>query len=478
MKDGINIKGFWWLPDKAENEFPGTLTYLPGNHISLNIDGDFNISEKSGGINPQEFISPSLIQGFESETGRQITLYDCHQTGSSFRISGIHSSKFSCLTAFVGGKFDKPEDLLFRTISVRFSNLDQWANRRPFDHQIDKQNFNNQKIQYTNPESILSSTENFDLNIIFGGPQVNGFGNSNKMSISYETWIEIESKEEFHITKYQSIIRVIQNFLSLGMGNPTYPIKIYGMSDHKSEIDGEDIEFPIDIYYPVAWWPDKFEEYHAPFMPFSLPVIEDKFEMYLQKWLKMYDLIEPTLNLYFAGMYNPENYYEMRFLSIVQSLETYHRRVFGGNYQERDDYLKSIYPAFVEAIPSELKSDFKDSIKGRMVYLNEYSLRRRIRELIKHIEDNLDGIYFDFINSNQTRDQFISDVVDTRNYWTHYSENLTDSTPQSGDERLSLITKLQLLLELCFMIDLGFTPEVIKTQIRRSHNFNILRNIS
>jgi ApeA N-terminal domain 1 len=208
-------------------------------------------------------------------------------------------------------------------------------------------------------------------------------------------------------------------------------------------------------------------------MLFTLPTIESNFAKCIQSWIKKYELLEPAINLYFSVLYNPSNYAEVKFLSLTQAIETYHRRLFDEKYQNDDIYRAGLYSDLIKVLPKELDSDFKKSLEGRLKYGNEYSLRTRLRKVVESITDILD---FSFVQLKQERTVFINRVVDTRNYWTHYSSELAEKAVQTGEERLILITQLQLLLEVCFLKDLGFDTDVVSKLIKRSYRYKLLKN--
>jgi hypothetical protein len=123
-------------------------------------------------------------------------------------------------------------------------------------------------------------------------------------------------------------------------------------------------------------------------------------------------------------------YIEFQFLGLAQALESYHRIA---NAQEREFLLK------------------------------------RAREIFED-HSEVANIYFKFAD----RDTFATKVKDTRNYFSHWSENLKDKAVK--DKELHLLTKdLQLLLELCIMTQLGFDIDRIRKifhvdKIRKSHS--------
>ncbi len=149
--------------------------------------------------------------------------------------------------------------------------------------------------------------------------------------------------------------------------------------------NGKSYCIPIDIYYSAASWPDTLIETHESTMLFTLSAIEANFEVYLRNWIEKFDLLAPSINLYFSVLYNPHSYAEVKFLSLAQAIETYHRRVFGGKYLSDKEYHSSIFLKLIDAIPNVIDKDFLTSLKSRLHYGNEYSFRTRIREIVvKH----------------------------------------------------------------------------------------------
>jgi len=63
-------------------------------------------------------------------------------------------------------------------------------------------------------------------------------------------------------------------------------------------------------------------------MLFSYEEISDWTELILTKWFETSDKLAPIHELYFGSLYNSNMYLYHSFLSLVQAIESYHRRVF------------------------------------------------------------------------------------------------------------------------------------------------------
>ena len=154
-------------------------------------------------------------------------------------------------------------------------------------------------------------------------------------------------------------------------------------------------------------------------------------------------------------------YLQHRFLSLIQAIESFHQRIYKGEYLSDDDY-NGVYKALVNAIP-DIDIDIKKSLENRLKYGNEYSLRKRLKEIFGKYQEILNG----FI---ENKNSFIEKVVDTRNYLTHYDKDLKELAV-SGEALYSLTQKLKILLETCLLSELGFSLEEIKGLFLRNRRY-------
>jgi hypothetical protein len=474
MKDSFTYEGYWWLPETPDNKVFGQFTFVPGDELSLKIQGTLDSGSTTKKFS-HDFINPELIHGMikdESGLEKNITIYKCHQTGGSLSGSGLQSSSFMGMAAFIGSHFDTIEQLEFRSLSVHFSNMEMWSSKSPLSIG-GSDNKNERIVEYSAPSPVWAKTKDIWLQLVFHGP-ITSYSFT-EATVSYQTRIEIAGSQKMKFERYLHVIRQLQNFFSLAMGAPTYPIAVIGRSDGNKILkeDESELFLPIDIYYLASSWPKEIKHIHSTQMLFTLPTIESNFEKCIQGWMEKYELLEPAINLYFSVLYNPSNFVEVKVLSLTQAIETYHRRLFDGKYQSDDTYSAGLYRDLINALPKELDPDFARSLSGRLKYGNEYSLRTRLRKIIERVTDILD---FKFIASKQERFTFINKVVDTRNYWTHYSQELAKKAIQTNEERLILITQLQLLLEVSFLKDLDFDSTTVSKLIKRSYRYRLLKS--
>lgn len=445
---------------------------FPGETMILDLDGYIN--GKSEQLPPPPYIQPDIIHGCTMD-GKNITLYQCNQASSNIPFMGYGASSFIAHYGFIGVIFNKPEEIKFECISISFSNLNEWANKKSLDFEF-TDNFDVIKVKYETPKSYKAAYKNFEFSIRF----------SSKSSFSQEIHIvpdarfDIKSLEDEKIFEdYLGYIRPLQDLLSLATNTATYPINIYGITSvNNMSLEGGQIRNypPVDIIFPPAWWPEKIEKQYSALMLFNLNEIEDEFTKYISNWLDKYAELKPVMSLYFSVMYQPHSAIEVKFLSVAQALETYHHRAYGGQFQPKKLYRDGINKILSAALPQNLDSDFLDNIESRIRYGYEYSFKKRLTELTQQLSDSLlfqDYHEFEFINIKENRDEFISLVVYFRNHFTHYDDEDQLKTIQNLD-LYNLIVKMHLLLEICLLKELGLSLERISKIIFKSKRFRYL----
>ncbi len=462
----FELNGYWWLPSNPDNIIAGTLSFDPINGGFLSLLGSFQNFTKFGQV-----FDVDIILGFAD--GKKITLYHCYATGSNMSLTtgGPIALKSSFLVNIIilGHYFEKVDDIMFKSLSVNYSHLEDWTQISgfKFNLQSDKENhFNQYEVKYNFPQKFEMKIDDvlisFDYNFREGGDRIK------EVRLLQTTFIKVEPLRECHLDTYlNNIFYHIQNFISLGVGKAVYPLIVKGKNENcKIELrKGRIVYNDIEVFYKARDFQEASKKLHPLDMVFFLGDVRDELEKYLNNWFKKAELIQPVYDLYFATLYSPKMYLQHKFLSLIQALEVYHRRVYGGKYISDENY-KEVYTKLVEAIPSELEDSFKSSLKGKMNYLHEYSLRKRL----KVITDTLDDV-IEILIKNKV--DFISDVENTRNFLTHYDRNLEDKC-KTGNDLYILTQKVKFILEMCFLLEMGMSTDKIKKLAKRNQRYQYL----
>ncbi len=467
MIEEFEYTGRWWLPDNPEEKISGTLRFTLSEGTVLDLMDSFeNIKSTNteGSITKKvwtgKLFEPEIILGTSSD-GKNITLHKCFETKRSDSSSGFSTSSFYANEVFIGAHFQNADAIKFKSISVHYLHLDEWVNISGFDI---KPHANGDRvvIEYKLPEPVKACIhDDCTIHIVF---KANGLSWSlvqKEVSIKQKTYIKIDSSEERSYEEYTKKIYHIQNFLTLGIMEPLYPLAIEGTTEANRVMRKDVIHYPpVDIFYTPIYIPTKAKPLLPQDMLFTFRDISEQFENFLQNWFGKAELLKPVYDLFFGTLYNPSMYLEFQFLSLIQAIESFHGRRYGGEYLSDEDY-KVVYDALVTAIPDG--GDLKDRLKEYLKYGNKFSLRTRLKKIFAGYQENLS----EFI---ENKNAFIEKVVITRNYLTHYDEKLKEKVAL-GEELDPLIQKLKILLEICLLTELGFSSKKIKSLLSRNRRY-------
>lgn len=466
----LELVGHWWLSANPKKTIAGTLKFDPVNGGSLDLLGSFQDFPEFGKV-----FDVDIILGFVD--GKRITLFRCYAKGSNMNLTAggpvSIKSSFIVSVVFIGYHFEKKEDVVFKTLSASYSYLEDWTQITGFQFslQSDKENHLNQyEVKYKFPDKLEANIEGARLSLDYsfrdGGDKLREF------KLTQTTFLKIEPTVACHIEEYfRSYLYHAQNFISLGVGRAVYPLIMKGKNENcKIDLGEGRTEYSdIEIYYKTKEFQESSKKIHPMDMLFFLGDIKDDLEKYLNNWFKKAELIQPVYDLYFATLYSPKMYLQHEFLSLIQALEVYHRRVHGGKYLSDDDF-KGVYEKLVNAIPGETEADFQASLTGKMKYLHEYSLRKRLKKITDDFK-NVIGILIKDVSF------FMKSIEDTRNFLTHYDTSLEDKK-KDGQELYTLTEQMKFLLEICFLSEIGMTEDKIKQLVTRSQRYQYLaRNI-
>ncbi|MCR4409922.1 MAG: hypothetical protein QHH43_05290 [Candidatus Saccharicenans sp.] len=457
----FEYKGIWWLPDKPHDKIPGFLKYDPKEGGSLELIGNLNSLSDFKSLS-----APVIILG-ETVEGKKVTLYKCFEKSRELNFPGQIRSLFFINVIFIGCHFQKEEDILFDEISINFSNLEEWVGLGGIkSRKTDKPNGHLKKEYYIEPpQEIAVKLEKTDIYINFSyNCKFTGYS----LNLKQTTFIKIKPKNPISIIEYfNGIIRNIQDFLTLAMGKAVYPMLMTGKSNNSviELANGQVLLNDIYVYTRMGAFADYSSKIYQRDILFKFCDIADKLDICLQNWINKTYSLGPIYELYFGTFYNPTMYRSHEFLSLVQALESYHRRILNGKYVT-DEEFEPLYEAIKKAVPNDIDCNFRESLLNKAKYLNEFSLRKRLRDIIDRLGDWIET----FINSPES---FIEDVCNTRNYLTHYDERL-ESKAKTGEELYWLVQRMRFLLEICFLKELGLSEEKIKALVIKYQKYGYL----
>ncbi len=184
-------------------------------------------------------------------------------------------------------------------------------------------------------------------------------------------------------------------------------------------------------------------------IPFSS--IETSFAQILSTFLSA----DPRLQQVFAQLlgpwYRPPGYNYSKFLGLTQTAELFHRARFTGKYVD-DDKWSPMADRIVASLPANLEPAHWEALKARLRFGNEFSLRKRLRELA----DSLSGQMADHVVKGTPS---VDRIVNARNAVVHGPS--ADLQLPDGRELIDMVDSLRLLIETLCLLHIGVPQEAV-----------------
>jgi hypothetical protein len=279
-----------------------------------------------------------------------------------------------------------------------------------------------------------------------------------KPKFEAKAWVSIEASHQIHVDEFLSIAYQFKNFLSIATGNEVTILDIIGQRE-KAEVFEN-----IQIFHQIGERLSTQKLFSEHFFPFNYPLISEHIETYLQNWYNLAKNLEPTYDLYFGTIYNPYLYPTHEFLSFAQGLESYCSKKFENNILP-DKLFTKLLSKILEIV-NELPEKFQKQLTPKAQYeLNRKSFRTKLKKLFKE-----QGNLFKFFIADPN--DFIRKVVDTRNYYTHYSPTLEDRAVKVNNIPF-LSQELRYVLIAILLKETGLDDSMIKNALRRYYQFRI-----
>ena len=455
LSDPIEKPGFFWLPEDPDQQYPGNL------HISEAGEVTLNLVHRPSAADPRMLHSTTPL-GEEAPRilgivdNNAITLQRCAAIEDPYYwiriIEGYVSvSRFRVGAAFIGTPFPDAEPISFSRVDCSFESLGEWFSISGFRPEIKSDSEPaDWSLHYAQPDNILVTLPgDIRLDFVFYPSFALPDYKVSELSsgISQQIHISLHSERLLPFIEFFNILHKVQTFLCLAMNRVPSLEWVKGYS--KDKLDKWKREIPTDIFYDDQMRGDQKVTYAS--MVYMYRDISEDFKSAILKWFENYEKIQPAFGLYLSSRIGAHRYLNGIFLSLVQSLETLHRRTTSDTVMEVDEFDK-LRTSIVSAAPVERR----EFIDAKLEYANEISLRRRMKQLVFPFRD--------LFGTSSERNSLIRKIVHLRNYLTHYDEAGEVEAKNIIDHDLyDICLKMDALLQLQFMQYAGMGVDKIKS---------------
>jgi len=222
-------------------------------------------------------------------------------------------------------------------------------------------------------------------------------------------------------------------------------------------------ESPHEVSVMVALRDAKYCPYtnlHDFYMPRNAMGID--LALVVGNWFERYPKVHMPSQLALSVVASERLWLHVEFLSLMQALEGFHRGLFEGNYMTDEEY-DSVKKALGDAIPPGVPPDHKDALRSRIRYGNQFSLRKRLNELAALLPDSLRLMILGGEGQVPRR------WVDTRNYYTHWDEELR-SNVLDGQGMYYANVRMRHFLRALYLDFIGIPKEAIHASLCNTSN--------
>jgi hypothetical protein len=460
MNKPRTIEGRWWIHGDDKPAHFGTLSFDPEEGLELSVKVPQNRTSDETFLSSVEKSEQSknvlqVIHGAD-EGNHPITLFGCGSWKTS-AASGLDTYRIGNVsTAILNHHGDCWEESRFRVACVNYTLLSQWMNR-PLH------------LESTTESDLMclkfKSREVFEYELHPGlrmrvdGTTIRGHSSEELcLGWSHRVWFlfdEARSARKIH-DDYASVLLLLFCLLT---GERVF-IEQLSFYNFDPFVAGQiDPLQESELLRQNSGIADANQETRAEFMIACFDEIAPDFEAILKQWFQCHERLEPVLDLYFAVLSNRATTDQSRFLFLAQALEVYHARSAQFCSAElATETHKTRVKAIVKAAPTE----HQDWLKEKLAFSNQKTLAGRLDEILT--------LHHDEVARLTTKiNDFASKVRHTRNYYTHYSEEVRRSGKVAeGLELRRIMFALEDLLQVCLLKELGIQGKPIERIMERN----------
>lgn len=437
---------------------PGRLSYDPLKGVNLELAGSLTGDDLHTLV---EMPSPPTLYG-QLVNGTLVTLVDCIITNLSMGAGAVAlPTALFANRMLVGAHVENLDQLNIKSYTVEFSSLANWTCASPAKLEMPKTDGKwigvDVTFRHPDPINIDLPKSNFDLKISHRWKTSQASGSS---SIRWHAGVTITAHDSMVLADTYEIAWQCQNLMSLLIGDQL-SVKSIAIKPVGPVSEGT-IESPLQLIYQQRGKHDH-PDLHAAQMVLPYSLVKEDFPQIVADWFARSEQAVLATNVFFGSQLLESPALNVKFLAITQAAESYHRSLGTGVYMEKGEYHAAI-AEFLSQIPEAIQGDHRQSLKNRLNWGYEYSLLKRLTDLLKRIPENARLR----IASNPSK--FVQKVKDTRNYFTHLDHE-SRKKALKGKDALVASERLRILVVANMLHDLGIKAETLLSVLERSREF-------
>jgi ApeA N-terminal domain 1 len=430
--------------------------------------GDLYLNKDEGGIvlytripNNSSIMSylelPLTIPFIAGSTpnGAKFTLIDCKRISTQSRIGSEEVFGYQAKFMIEGVSFNKEEKIKFTKMRISIPGIIQWGDASNYVIPDIDNRETLIGLKIIEPIEIYSCRDyTLSYDLTFNSP----FEMMREEIILKQIpYLIIEAQSGQPIEWFMKIANQMKRLIEIAVG---IPLGFDSMVVESPEINyefenGNDKKHirPLEVVHAFKQNMSKVNNTKNKLKHDFLFNLNELKQGDFPKWQEVSTVMEPIIELYIDSLYNKDLSVSRHFLNMIQALETYHSRRIAYSL---DDFKKRV-EQLLEVRPEPFhEQDKKFLLEGCRGFV---TLRCRLADLL------LAEYSFIFHTGDFKLTDFPQIVAKTRNYYTHYNQNL-EHKALKGEELITAFHILRNILEYYLLKEFGFDEEFIHNRIR------------
>jgi len=447
----FSVTGHWWLPENAEIKIPGTLNYENGQ-IRVELLGSF---DPNTFLRAMESANLSIING--RAQGRLLTLLDCRTVSKHTHSESADTSTLDARIAFDGVIFTNTDSMQFTEATIRLHHLEAWVQDDPVIRNTPSDTDRSFSRTYTLPDDRLVPSQ-IDDSYLTISSQYQSLRSGREDFFNYQNVLFLRTAAPRDLQWFLDKANSLSSLLSFLIGQQT------GISHLNLEVPIE----PLDAHsYPrycrvyVRHWPFEPKKELGVFgMRYCYPMITERFPNVVDKWFSRSDQLRTAFELVAGAQLDKDIPVRFQFLNLIHALECLDR-ANGNRFYISEDAYQPFRRVMSNAIPSDLDDGHKESLKTKLKYGYEVSLRNRLSKMLSELPvELLPLVCLD-------PKQFANLIADTRNYFSHYTAELKAKAVTDTQKLYWLAQRLSIWCTCLLLREMSFSPAEIAAGMER-----------
>lgn len=464
MFDEFEVKGYWWVPEKQEDQVAGIL-FFAEDKIHLELIG--SLSNDLFSMGDEKY---NVILGF-SDKGEQFTLLNVNVKKSQTNVPGFQTQTYSIQSFIVGGYFVNQEEIQFHSLTFQPTYLTEWLGRPVFDDttsfEKDSSSIGGKQVTYNKNDTFNHYVDVLDATIEETYYTHFDVDFSEKVLWTNKSGINIIPNENKDLSWFRTNMYLLKDLLHLFIGHAVYieSIVFYG-EEEKSE--HADYVYRKKYMYFFRQNKSKLKKkFHWSDVIVNFNNIEDGLNKILNFWFEKHTALEVVYDLHFDEFYK-DMYINTTFLNTVQILEIYHRKMYEGKVYPKKEY-RALAKELKEMLDEKFPEAFAKIIGNKVDYGNEYSLSMRIKEILNGFHENTRNL---LVGSEEDINKFVRQLVETRNYLTHYDSDKKKHILMEPIDKYYAIQRLRAIATLILFKEVGLDEIIMVEKISNSNQYS------